>query len=474
MSNETATTRGRRDFLRVIGAGATSLLMGTHTVAQQRIVKGVQSENAVRTILLSETGGDRGTAYVMSNKIARRQGLAICTWLDSDRQNRWAWVDPATAKIVREGTVGDVQRDNHCGAAMTTDTDGTLHLAIGAHHGSFVHYCMPPGTTDWKLPEDGRTIGKTATYPSLACDREGTLHLTYRCEPGGRNARVHYCRRARDGKWSEPITLASSAVSEHSWVTNSIEVGPSGRLHVVLSNTLPVPSAGPNARYYGASHLYSDDSGETWRQFGDAGPLVLPAPGAELKRIESDTMQSERIEAKYGGAAGPLNSYYHKILLSNVTVDENDQPWVIVHNLLEGTARLYHHENSTGWMGIPLDQAVRAVLSGFHILHCGQVSRHRDGTIEAVLMVAPKDQRAWGAKGIELARLLFGADGAIRRTDLVCPIEPDMPHWLPSIERWCWHAPVERPMLLYTRGINAGGYQHNRNRVKTEIRLQIP
>jgi len=89
-------------------------------------------------------------------------------------------------------------------------------------------------------------------------------------------------------------------------------------------------------------------------------------------------------------------------------------------------------------------------------------------------MVAPKDQRAWGAKGTELVRILVGTDGSVRHSELVCPIDPDMPHWLPSIERWCWHAPVDRTLLLYTRGINAGGYQHNRNRVKTEVRLQIP
>ncbi|MBL7040902.1 MAG: BNR-4 repeat-containing protein [Pirellulaceae bacterium] len=468
MSNVTTTDRSRREFLKVVGAGATSLVMKSQAVARQR--DGI----AARAILVSKSGGDRGTAYVMSNKIARRQGRVVCTWIDSDRQNRWAMVDPTTAKIVHEGTVGDVRRDNHCGAAMTTDTDGTLHLLIGAHHGTFVHYRMPPDKASWQPVEDGGSIGHAATYPSLVCDREGTLHLTYRCEPGGRNARVHYCRRARNGKWSEPQTLASCAVAEHSWVTNSIEVGPSGRLHVVMSNTLPVPDVGANARYYGASHLYSDDSGETWRQFGKKGPLALPAPGAELKRIESDAMQPERIEAKYGGAAGPLNSYYHKILLSNVAVDENDQPWVVVHNLLKGSAQLFHHEDSTGWTGIPLDQAVRSVLPGFHILHCGQVSRHRDGTIEAVLMVAPESQRAWGTKGTELVRLLVGADGSVRDSELVCPIDPDMPHWLPSIERWCWHAPVDRPMLLYTRGINAGGYQHNRNQVKTEVRLQIP
>ena len=52
--------------------------------------------------------------------------------------------------------------------------------------------------------------------------------------------------------------------------------------------------------------------------------------------------------------------------------------------------------------------------------------------------------------------------------------EPGMPHWTPSLERWCWHAPVDRPALLYTRGLNAGGYSSNVNSVKTEVWIEQP
>jgi len=132
------------------------------------------------TVLLSKTGGDRGTAYVMSNKIARRGGRLICTWIDSRRQNQWAMVDPNSGKILRTGPVGEPRRDNHCGAAMTTDVDGTLHLVVGAHHGPLVHYRMPPDDDEWQVVEDGRAVGQLSTYPSLVCDGNGTLHLTYR------------------------------------------------------------------------------------------------------------------------------------------------------------------------------------------------------------------------------------------------------------------------------------------------------
>jgi hypothetical protein len=434
--------------------------------------EGSGAEPSAAALLLSRTGGDRATAYVMSNKIARRRGRLVCTWLGSDRQNQWALVDPSEAKVLARGAVGKPQRDNHCGAAIATDTDGSLHLLVGAHHGSFVHYRMPPDREAWEPVGDGSAVGHEATYPSLVCDREGTLHLTYRQEHGGRNPRLCYCRRPRGGPWADPRVLVTSAVPEHSWLTNAIEAGPRGRLHVVVSNTLPVPERGPRARYYGASHLYSDDSGATWRQLGGARPLPLPALAATLARIESDTLDPERIETRYGGPRGPKHSYYHKILLANVAVDGRDRPWVIVHNLLNGTAELFHHGASGGWTGLALIDSVRSVLPGFGIRHCGQLSRRGDGTLEAVLMVAPEAERGWGTKGTELVRLLVSPAGAIVGAELVRSRGPALPHWLPSIEHWCWHAPVDRPALLYTRGLNAGGYDHNRNRVDTEVWLR--
>jgi len=473
MNEPKARAQRRREFLKTVGLGAGSLMVTGGSLAEKCEGRFGQARRSGRDILLSTTGGDRATAYVMSNKIARRRGLLLCTWLDVDRQNCWAMVDPGRAEVIRKGTVGPPLKDNHCGAAVATDLDGTLHLLIGAHHGSFAHYRITPHNDDWEPVEDGRAIGQAATYPSLVCDSKGTLHLTYRCEPGGRNACLHYCRREREGRWSEPRPLVKSAVSEHSWLTNAIEVGPPGRLHAVLSNTLPVPDVGPWARYYGASQLYSDASGHTWRQLGVAEPLALPTPAAELKRIEGDGMDPERIEPEYGGPPGPLHSYYHKILLSNVSVDDQGRPWVIVHNLLKGTAALYRYEASSAWVGLPLSDAVCAVLPGFDVRHCGQVSRHGDGTIEALLMAAPPPERGWGANSTELVRLLIRPDGSICGSELIRPPDPETPHWLPSIERWCWHAPVDKPALMYTRGINAGGYQHNRNQVNTEVWLQL-
>jgi hypothetical protein len=431
---------------------------------------------------LARDGGDRATAYVMSNKIIRLQNRYLCTWLDSARRNQWALVDAAHARIVQRGPVGDPRVDNHCGAAMTVEPNGTVHLVIGDHHGEFVHYQTKPdavhGSTGlaevWRLVEP--SIGRGATYPSLVCDAIGTLHLAYRCRglSPGQPYPYHlmYCRRPQGGRWTQPRPLVRASILEHTWLTNAIEVGPDARLHIVLTNTRKLAQGG---YYYGASHIYSDDGGERWRQFERPQPLEGPTEAAELALIETDALCPERTQSpdhpSQPTAGGPMSYYYNEILLSNLVVDNAGRPWVIVHNLLKRDAQLYCAEDGK-WTGTPLLAAVKAILPDFGIAHCGQLSRHEDGTLEAVLRVTHgKSSGAWGAIDTELVRILTHTDGRVQDAKLVCEIDSNMPHWLPSIERWSYHWRLNQSALMYTNGINSG---KNKNDITTEVWLDMP
>jgi len=145
-----------------------------------------------------------------------------------------------------------------------------------------------------------------------------------------------------------------------------------------------------------------------------------------------------------------------------------------VHNLLKGDAQLFGHLEGEGWRGHSLKGAVSSLLPGFRIQHCGQLSRDASGKLIAVLMVAPETELGWGAKGTRLVWLTFVPDGSFQEIHQVRQPVSGKPDWLPILERWCWHAPIASPALLFTRGINAGGYNNNRNQVETEIWLQIP
>ena len=460
----------RRNFLKAITI-APMLSPWASAVGNDTAEGNNTATNAYRSVLLSKKGGDRATAYVMCNKIARRNGHLVCTWIDSSRQNRWAIVDPVDGKILHQGAVGEPRFDNHSGASITTAPDGALHLLTGDHHRPFVHFRMSPNSDNpiWEPVADGKAIGIMSTYPSLVCDQQGTLHLAYRHRQLPHYT-IDYCRRPKNGTWSKPRPLIRASVTDHTWMTNAIEVGPEGRLHMVLSNTISLPDS---ARYYGASHIYSDDSGETWRQFGDARPLELPVDVPKLKRIEGDDLAKDRIEQNvkpWYERPLSLNSYNHQLLLSNVIVDDSGRPWTIVHNLLAWDAKLYHAEDGK-WIGVPLLPAVNEILPQFQITHCAQLSRHKNGTIEAVLMVAPKGAREWGGKKTELVRIPITPGGQVGQAQLVCKPNPEIARWLPSIERWTWNAPNDNPALLFTQGFNAS---NNKNKLNMEVWLQIP
>jgi hypothetical protein len=474
----------RRTFLGGLTMAAVAGSIGAGRVSRGDLpAAAAGNDSASRAICLATDGGDRATAYGMSAKIVScGERHLLCSWLDvaARNQNHWALVDAGSGEVARRGTVGPTRSDNHCGVALAETPDGAVDCMIGAHGGSFMHYRMPAGDEGviWQLIENA--IGQGATYPSLVCDRDGTLHLTYR-RSTPRPYHIMYCRRRRDDRaWSEPRPLVRAAVPVHTWTTHALEIGPEGRVHLVLSNTQTLPDG---AWYFGASHIYSDDSGDSWRQLGEARPLAPAVDAGALARIEGDGLDALRtLSAAQKGrlpGGGPSQYYYFKILLSNPVVDQSGRPWVVVHNLLRGEAELYH-ANAGAWTGTPLGKVLRAAQPDHHISHMGQLSRHKDGTMEVVLTVAPDDVEShrYGARGSKLVRILVDASGTPRTCNLVCEPDPaGIPDWQPNIQRPTRYATWVRPALLWTRGVNSHTLTEahtNVNQVTTEVWLQLP
>ena len=427
----------------------------------------VHRRDAVR---LTQNGSDRATAYVMNNKIVRRGDHLICTWLNSSpRVNQWAAVDPNSGNIVASGPLGGVVRDNHAGVAMAAEKDGTLHAIIGAHGGSFLYYKAPAGEDadlQWKKEASIKAKG---TYPSLICDQDGTLHLTYR--NADRKWTLRYRRLFKGESWSKPVDLVVASKPGYVYWTNALAQGPEGRLHLAFGNARQLEGS----IYYGASHMYSDDSGNQWRQFGVERPLSLPTNAADLQLIENDALSPNRIQSdkERVNAHGPLNFNYNQMILSNPVIDGQRRPWITVHNRLDLSAKLYHYENGA-WVATDIDKEVFRLMPGFRVHVQSGLSRHEDGTIEAILMVVPKDSPQWGPNATELVRVLVKPDGTVQSAQLVRDRDQDVAHWLPSIEQWNWNIPIKTPALTYTRGVNAGAFGKNINELQTEVWLELP
>ena len=131
--------------------------------------------NATRP--LSTTGGDRATAYTMSNKLISLGHSYLATWIDKDCQNQFAMVDTGTGEVTLRGPIGKPGVDNHCGAALAR-TAGVVHAITGGHHSPLHHYRMAlerPGA--W---HHVATLPVKGTYPSVVADADGHLSLAYR------------------------------------------------------------------------------------------------------------------------------------------------------------------------------------------------------------------------------------------------------------------------------------------------------
>jgi hypothetical protein len=429
---------------------------------------GFQDRPEVRRVVLSRTGGDRATAYPMVPKVVRLGDCYLVTWLDVARVNQWALVDVQSGAVRHSGPIGPARKDNHCGAAVVAAPDGTAHLLIGAHQQPFIHYqgTRTPEGMRWDLA--AAEVGSGATYPSLACSPEGVLHLAYRCRgllgvPYPYH--VMYAQWKPGKGWSKPAPLVKVNVVEHTWTLHTLTLGSDGAIHIVHVNTIPVNKTG---KYYGASHLYSSDEGQTWRQVGQTDALKTPVPASELTRIEGSTLHESRIEPNPTPPlpCPPEGSYYNQMVLSNAVADGSGGLRVLLLNPFSGTAQLARLEG-TAWTLTDLPPPVQ---NGSWYTHVGQLA-WADGKLRAVVTVGPKGLHEWGANQTTLARLDFDDTGKVVANEVIRPPEAARAVWLPSLERGSKDAPA----LLYTCGVVASrGLKgaNNINSVETEVVLE--
>ncbi|MFC1712410.1 BNR-4 repeat-containing protein [Candidatus Poribacteria bacterium] len=454
-------TISRRGFLKGIAASAAAIAL------PQFVSKGTVMEKK-RRVCLDRDGGDRATAYTMSNKIVRFGNSYLCTWMGQNRVNSWAFVDPGDGSVIHRGTLGEKGVDNHCAAALARTPSGTVHAITGGHHSPLRHYELEPGNSlEWQHVS---TLDAQATYPSLVSDAEGGLHLTFRCS--GERWTLWYAR-FRDGRWGDSRPLVQAQKPGYIYWTNALALGPKGRLHLVFANTRVLDN---EALYHDASHLYSDDSGETWRQYGGDALSRYPVKVNELGLIGGDA-DARRIESKEHQeryeAPGPANLNYLQILLSNPVVTDAGNPCVILNNGLDGTADLRHFDG-TGWAATPLAGLVSDLAPEYRIHMQSTLSRNSDGMLQAVIMIEPTSSCIWGAAGTNMIRITFDANYKPVEAALVRSPNPDLAQWLPALEQWSWVCKSEVPALLYTVGRNAGGFGNNKNELKTEVWMEIP
>ncbi len=409
---------GRRMMVAAIALAAV--------VANARAQEGHPPVQIERIVTLSQHGSTRASLYAMSNKILTIGGRTHIAWLDSLSDTMVVTCDHATGEISAPVCVGSGV-DNHGGPAMCADSQGYLYVVFGPHHGpfQFARSARPNDASEWEaLPE----FGYKATYPSLVCDANDTLHIAYR--GGDVPCRVMYQRRPAGGEWTEPRALVSAGVEDgYTQFGNALTIAPDGSLHLAFHVYDVHPDGGK-----AAGHMLSRDGGDTWTLM-DGTELSLPVtprtPGAMIE-------QGAELDMRAG----------------NVVCDGRSRPYFPVAHA-EGDTDLVLWRWRDGWEGVSLRPVVEAAVGFPPRFSQPNVVTIAGGRLYVAAGVGERGN--WVDPSKEIYLLVSDDLGESFAVQRISAPDPTLPNWGPSLERPVGHNAIDRLFLLWTHGLAGSG-----------------
>ena len=93
------------------------------------------------------------------------------------------------------------------------------------------------------------------------------------------------------------------------------------------------------------------------------------------------------------------------------------------------------------------------------------------GDLYAGIMLAPTKENVWGADGTITVVLKIDVSKSKVEKLFQTPGDLSTAQWLPSFAHSHHRKTGAPPMMLYTEGINAGGFQNNYNERATKVWL---
>jgi len=398
--------------------------------------------------ILSPTGSTRGTAYTMSNKVLTHDGKTHVAWLDQIHKTYVRTLDHATGAWGEPILVGD-GKDNHAGAAFAVDSEGRFHLVYGPHNGPISHSisAAPNSVEAWAhQPPFG---GTSATYPSLVCDKQDTLHVCYRGAFGDERPRVlMYQRKPKGEGWSGQVALVNpEGPPAYTQYENALHLASDGTLYLAYHIVRAERDDHSRVRGMGFGLMRSADGGKSWTAMSGE-PLTLPTTPASPCIIEFD----ERLDVRVGNAA----------------CDAQGNPYFTLHRWEMDVPQtfLYRWRNRC-WEGVPLLPEAQKLCEDCAMADVCALSISEDNILYAAAVVCQKGD-GWGGPTNAVILLTSRDLGETFSGYRVSPEDPTTPDWLPGLERHTGHNRVKTPYLIYTHGHMGEGLSPD---LHTEIRF---
>ncbi|MHC4441801.1 MAG: BNR-4 repeat-containing protein [Planctomycetota bacterium] len=421
----------RREFFKLLAFGASgfgSKISSAHS----------EQRRSFPRFLLSEHGCSRATGYAEANKLVTVGGKTHVAWLDSVEEGfrvRIRTLDRAKGSWSPTYTIGRAH-DNHGGPALTVDSKGYLHAVYYPHHHPFRYKrsLRPNDSSFWQ--EEYVRIGQRCTYPTLLCGGDDTLYLTCRESTTGPWVVNFYTKPPGKG-WQGPTAILRGASPRgYAHFQEALAWGPDHRtIHLSCRIYDGKPGRGHTVGY-----LRSRNFGRTWEN--SAGePVELPATPETVTNISK---LRDRTKAN--------------LRCGSLAVDHRGRPHVVYSSCAgrRPEAWLAWPDDSGCWQQRSLLGAIRKNWSAWGLTMPGGISFSRDGRMFIVLtMVQPgltDEKKIWGNPGCEVVRLESSDGGKQFKAVMVSGLDPQVPHWLPNLERPTGFNLIDRPGIIYTAG----------------------
>lgn len=134
-------------------------------------------------------------------------------------------------------------------AKLALDSTGTVHVVFGGRkEGSEkdIYYARRETDGVWSTPHNISNNPGDSTWPQLAVDNTGVVHVVWEDESRGIR-KIYYARRGSDGSWSSPQVIPSSYVYPNS---SRLAVDKDGNAHVVWTEEGWIDSSTTSFIYY--------------------------------------------------------------------------------------------------------------------------------------------------------------------------------------------------------------------------------
>lgn len=418
--------------------------------------------------LLSSNGSGRATAYEQTNKIVTSENKTHVAWLNSDT------VDPEskslavqirtlnhkTNKWSETYTIGHAY-DNHGGPALAIDSKGFLHAVYHPHHGP-MHYrksIRPNDASEWG---EEILISDKLTYPALVVGPDNTLYLVCRRRNTGpsRPWEVQLFTKKANASWSEPQKIIQATEGRYSQFQTSLAWGPN---HKTLHLT---------ARIYGDSprwgscvgYMKSLDFGKTWQTY-TGKPIALPATRETIDSVVATPhnlrASFESASALRGGAIAIDKSGIPHILYSTLKTTQNSGSNVKLATPINHIACIAKPDGKGGWKKTLLNEKFSALPKSWGLGLPGGLVFSEKNKMYVTLTMSPEvpNEDFWARKANEVIMAESTDQGQTFKAKIISKQNPNVPNWLPNIERPTGHNVVKSPCLIFTSGI-AGSHHH--------------